>query len=23
ILEWVKKGKEEYFCDQFRLLRLS
>ncbi|KAF3375775.1 DNA-binding protein, partial [Enterococcus faecium] len=22
ILEWVKKGNEEYFCDQFRLLRL-
>lgn len=21
ILEWIKKGKEEYFCDQFRLLR--
>ena len=21
ILEWMKKGKEEYFCDQFRLLR--
>ncbi|HAR1080417.1 TPA: DNA-binding protein [Enterococcus faecium] len=22
IMEWVKKGKEEYFCDQFRLLRI-